>query len=405
VKDFIVAVDIGTSKVCTVVGKVINGQIEIAGKGIEACIGLKKGTIVDIDDTANSIKNSVKQAEGEANMSIYSGFVNITGMNINIIRSKCEIDISNENREVTQEDIDKIMNQVSQIPISDDSQIINIFTKQFTIDGCDEILDPLGMVGTKLEVDVDFVVGKKVSVQNIAKSMGKAGLKTDGYIIEALASSQVALLDDEKDMGVILIDVGGGITDVSVIKGNNIIYYGSIPVGGDHITNDISVGIKISYLEAEKIKREYALGLVSLITNDLEVQVNDISEGCRKSVRISTIVEIIEARIQEILALCKQLVDQAEIQNLDGVGLVLTGSGILSLEGVKQIAQNEFNSPVRIADYKSNIIPKPEYSTAIGMLRHILLNKKEVKIYSDVNQKKDGNGKFRFISKVRNFFN
>ncbi len=404
-KDFIVAVDIGTSKVCTVVGKVINGQIEIAGKGIEACIGLKKGTIVDIDDTANSIKNSVKQAEGEANMSIYSGFVNITGMNINIIRSKCEIDISNENREVTQEDIDKIMNQVSQIPISDDSQIINIFTKQFTIDGCDEILDPLGMVGTKLEVDVDFVVGKKVSVQNIAKSMGKAGLKTDGYIIEALASSQVALLDDEKDMGVILIDVGGGITDVSVIKGNNIIYYGSIPVGGDHITNDISVGIKISYLEAEKIKREYALGLVSLITNDLEVQVNDISEGCRKSVRISTIVEIIEARIQEILALCKQLVDQAEIQNLDGVGLVLTGSGILSLEGVKQIAQNEFNSPVRIADYKSNIIPKPEYSTAIGMLRHILLNKKEVKIYSDVNQKKDGNGKFRFISKVRNFFN
>ncbi|HOJ11596.1 MAG TPA: cell division protein FtsA [Clostridiales bacterium] len=290
-EDIIVGIDIGTTKVCTLIGKVNRtGQMEIYGKGCIPCDSVKKGVIIDIEAVSKAIRHSVEQAENSSGMRIGSAYVNIYGTHVSVLNHIDSIEVSSENRLITTNELDRLYNQIEHISIPEGSQIIDIIPRQYVIDGYDGIKDPLGMSGLNLEIDADIVVGKLTSVQNIIKSVEKAGLEVDGIIIESFATSELALTSEEKEMGVVLIDVGGGITDVSAFKNGKVLMYDSIPVGGDHITNDISIGLHISYSEAEKIKKQYELALTTLIKNDQEISVYDVNDEITRNIKVSQVI-------------------------------------------------------------------------------------------------------------------
>lgn len=389
--DLIVSIDIGTSKVCAMVGRVSkNSQLDIIGKGMVQCSGIKKGIIVDIDSTAASIRSAVEEAESSANLKVGSAYVNIHGMHVSVINNKSWISISNANREITQKDMDSVLYSVRDIDIPDDRQLIDVIPRQFIIDGYDEIVDPVGMVGTRLEVDADVIAGKITSVQNIVKSVERANIRIDGIVAEAFATGEIVLTPDEKDMGVIMLDIGGGVTDMSVFQGKRLIFYDSIPVGGDHITNDIAIGLRISSIEAEKIKRQFELALTSLIKNDQEITILDVNENKKKNVKVSEVVEIIEARVYEIFSLCRNQLLKAGIGKSPNSCVVLTGAGISYIDGNKQLAQEVFELPVRIASVNQQGISKPEYTAAAGIIRYIANIRKGGSIATEIKIQKSG---------------
>lgn len=405
--DIVVGIDIGTSKVCTSVGRINkDNQVEILGQGFVPCTGVRKGIIVDIESTANAIRDSVEAAEKSSNLKINSAFINILGTHVNVIGNRSSVSIPSENREITKKDVERVLHIVRDVPVDEDRQLIDIVPRQFVIDGYDEIIDPVGMVGVKLEVDADIVVGKITSVQNIVKSAERANIRVDGLVAEAFATGEILLAPEEKEMGVILIDVGGGITDISVFKNRRLIFYDSIPVGGDHITNDLSIGLRISVSEAEKLKRQFELALTSLIKNDQEVSVYDVNEDRKKEVRVSEIVEIIEARVYEIFSLCHELLVKNNVtSSLEG-GVVLAGAGISYVDGCKQLANEVFGLPVRIGTFKVSGVHKPEFATSVGMIKHISSLHKASSVSLDVRaqKQKDVENKEGFLIKLLNFF-
>lgn len=407
-EDLIVSIDIGSSKVCVIVGCIDKtNYIDIIGKEIVGTSGVKKGIIVDIDHTAEAIKSCLSAIESAQGIKINSAFVNISGMHVDIISNVSSINIDNADHEITKDDIDRLFYKAGDISLPEDKQVIDIIPRYFSIDGYDNIVDPIGMVGVNLKVHADVLVGKITSVKNIVKSVEKAGIKIDGIIAEAYATGGFLLTDDEKESGSILIDVGGGVTDISVFKNNRLLFYDSIPVGGDHITNDISVGLRISYKEAEKIKRKYELALTSLINNDQEITVIDVSQDSEKNVMVSEVVEIIEARVHEILSLCANRVDELDVQNQIGSGIVLTGGGISYIDGNKQLAAEIFGIPSRIASYRISDGLKPEFYTAAGIIKYVSGAMKdigkELNQVSVIKQKPVGNGE-SFVDKIIGFF-
>ncbi|PNT92772.1 cell division protein FtsA [Clostridium thermosuccinogenes] len=408
--DIVVGIDIGTTKVCTLIGRLKEGnKIETLGRGVAPCSGVKKGVIVDLESTAGSIANSIRQAENMAQLKVESAYINISGAHVDIIKTLNEISISNEDHEVTSHDVERLLFMAGNTEIAEDRQIIDIIPNQYILDGYEEILDPTGMTGVKLALDADVVAGKLTSVQNIVRSIGKSGIKLDGFIVEALATASIALTSDEREIGAILIDIGGGVTDVSIFKKNRLIFYDSIPVGGDHITNDISIGLKIPAHEAEKLKKKYELALTSLINNDQEVSVTDGDTGRKKSVKVSEIVDIIEARVTEIFTLCRDRIADSGIYESLNAGVVLTGGGISYLQGAEQIAGSVFELPAKVANYKAYGITKPEHITSAGIVKHASERSKYSTVKSTTRVQKseaDGRktGNTGILGKVFEFF-
>lgn len=370
--EVIVAVDIGSSKVCTVISQVVKaGSVQILGKGIDNCSGVKKGIIIDIDATSKSIRHSIEQAEALANLKVVSAFVNISATHADIIKNRNLIVLGAENREITTKDVEKLLYSSMEIPLSEDREIVDVIPDQYIVDGCEEIIDPIGMTGTRLEADVNIIAGKITSVQNIIKSMERADIKVDGLIVEGFSTSEILLTPEEKDMGTIMLDIGGSTTDISVFKNKNIIHYGSIPVGGDHITNDIAIGLKIPTSEAERIKRHYELALTSLIKNDQDITVSDLNDNRKKNVRVSELVEIIEARVFEIFSLAREQIDKSGISNAKYSEIVLTGAGISYIDGNIQLAGEVFQKPVRVANIRMGETFKCEFFVSAGMTKYV----------------------------------
>lgn len=400
--DLIVSIDIGTSKACVLIGRINkNSQLEIIGRGMAPCSGLKKGVIVDIESTAASIKNALENAESAANVRVGSAYVNIHGMHVNVINNRSWMSING--REITQRDVDSVLHEVGNIEVQEDRQLIDVIPRQYIIDGYDEIIDPVGMVGTRLEVDADILVGKITSVQNIVKSMERVDLKIDGIVAEAFATGEIGLTADEKDIGVALLDVGGSVTDISLYIGKRLVFYDTIPVGGDHITNDIAIGLRISNQEAEKIKRQFELALTSLIKNDQEISVLDINENKKKNVKVSEVVEIIEARVYEIFSLCRNQMEKTGFRIPDGGSVVMTGAGISYVDGCRQLAQEVFELPVRVVQAgQLQGVSKPEFIAAAGMIRYIANIKKGGSTANEVKLKKAASPQLKpsFIDKI-----
>jgi cell division protein FtsA len=384
----VVGIDIGSSKVCTLVGSVNNGhQLDIIGKGIASCNGVKKGVIVDVERTAASIAASVEQAQTSADAKICSAYVNLAGMHVDILKCKGSLEIAGKGREITSGDVEMVLHSAEEeAELQEGMDIIDVIPVRYVLDGYDEIQDPVGMIGTRLEVEADIVIGKVAAVKNILKSLNIAGLKTDGIVLEAFALAEMQLSSEEKKNGVLLVDVGGGITNITAIKNDRLLLFDSIPVGGDHITSDISIGLQTSISEAEKIKRQYELALTTLIDNDQNLFVNDIKEKVKKTVKVSEVVEIIEARVYEIFSLCGELLDKKGLQQGFDAGVVLTGSGISHLDGNKQIAGEVFELPVRVAGIPSGELAdlRREFITAAGIVKYVSGSTKNEGVGSEI---------------------
>jgi len=406
VEDIISCIDIGTSKVCAFVARLSElGNVEILGKAIEPCSGVKKGVIVDIDSVSDAVRSCVQKLKALTNISIESAYVNVMGLHVDLFYFKSSVDVLRQDHEITSGDIERVLKKVEDVKLPEDLRIIDIVPRQYIVDGCDGIIDPLGMAGVKLEVESDVVVGKITTFNNIVKSLEEANVTIDGFIAEALALGETALTFDEKEMGAVLIDIGGGVTNVSVFKNKSIVLYDSIPVGGDHITNDISIGLRISSSDAEKLKREYSLALTSLISNDHEITVNELDGNTRKTIKVSQVVEIIEARIQEIFLLCKEKLEETgEFKDFSGE-IVLAGAGISYMDGSVELAKEVFNLPVRLVAYKSLGIANPEYLTSIAILRYVAermkSGRKDTKSSKPNRQKKE----FGILKKIASLFN
>ncbi len=403
--NLIVSIDIGTSKACALIGRINkNSQLDIIGRGMAPCSGLKKGVIIDIESTAASIKSALEDAESAANVRVGSAYVNIHGMHVSVINNRSWMSING--REITQRDVDSILHEVGDIEIQEDRQLIDVIPRQYIIDGYDEIIDPVGMVGTRIEVDADILIGKITSVQNIVKSMERVGIKIDGVVAEAFATGEISLTADEKDIGVAMLDVGGSVTDISLYIGKRLVFYDTIPVGGDHITNDIAIGLRISNAEAEKIKRQFELALTSLIKNDQEISVLDINENKKKSVKVSEVVEIIEARVYEIFSLCKNQMIKAGFNIPEGGSVIMTGAGISYVDGCRQLAHEVFDLPVRVVQAgQLQGVSKPEFIAAAGMIRYVANVKKGISTASEIKLKKTANPqvKVSFMDRIISF--
>ncbi|MEI6601924.1 MAG: cell division protein FtsA [Clostridia bacterium] len=383
-KDVVVAIDIGSSKIVTIIGNIDGrGWVEIHGKGISHHDGIKKGIIVDIDTVADAIARSVGIAEREANLRVCSAYVNLFGLHSLVLERTTSIPLTNRTFTVMQNEITSLLEKICQVNAPKGMALVDVIPKQYFIDQYEGIVDPLGMSASTVGLEADVVLGNSIYVQSVIKSMQNVGIKIDGFILEALAESTVVLNDEEKETGVLLLNVGGSMTDFSIHMDGKLVLYQSILVGGHHISSDLAVCLKISLHEAEKIKRKYELALTSLIENDQDVYVKDIETSRRKSIRVSETIEIIEARIYDIFELVKQSITDAgftgSFQNI-----VLSGAGIHYMDGAPQMAEAVFKLPARNASWRNIGGESPENGIAIAMIKYVSVQGKKQMKASDI---------------------
>lgn len=373
---YVASLDIGSSKVCVLIAEMNRKQFNILGVGTAECKGVKKGIIVDIDATVEAIKNAVRQAEQMSNREIKSVFVNMIGGYTSIYKNKGVIAVTREDKEITQEDVKRVLQAARVISVPADKEIIDTIPEQFIVDGYDGIRDPIGMVGVRLEVDVNLIVASCTTVQSIVRSIQKSGLSLDGIILEPVATATAVLNEDEKELGVVLIDVGAETTDISVFKKGNLIYTKVIPVGGNHITNDISVICKISSADSEKIKRQYGVASSQMIKENDVIRISNIAGKGEKEINLRDVAEIVDARVGETLYLIRKNLEENNLLNTLSAGVVITGGGLFNIKGIVDVAAECFELPVRLG-YPNYIgVANPIYSASTGMALYALKQKR-----------------------------
>jgi len=370
--DVIVGVDIGSSKVSTVIAKANrHGQMEFMGSGLVPCTGIKKGLIVDLEAVSKSIKASISMAEKTANIRVGAVYLGLSGFHALLVPSHGKISFDGNMKEITAEDVGRVLKDAKDFEIPYDKQVVDVIPHQYIIDGYDEIVDPTGMMGAVVEVDADVVIGNAIATQSLLKSVERAGYQVSGIVIEAIATGEVVLSEEEKELGVLLVDVGGGKTDFAFFKGGRIKYYDSIPIGGEHITNDMVIGLKISYNEADRLKKQFPLAQKALINNDQSITIYSIGESCQKIIKISDVVEIIEARVDEIFTMLNEKLIEAGIKEEIAAGVVLVGQGIYHVVGAKEVAQDILELPTRFVNPKLPAGLKLSYVTSLGIIKYV----------------------------------
>ncbi len=381
----VAAIDIGTTKICVLIGhKLGDGQVEILGVGRVPSEGLRKGVVVDIAKTVRSIREAVKEAELMADTTIESAIVGISGGHIQSRNAYGAVPI--EKGAVSQEDINAVIAAAKAVPLSEGQQILHVLPQFFSIDGSERIQDPLGMHGIRLEAQVHMVTGGITSVQNLITCCERAGVKVQDVVLEQLASAQAVLNQDERELGVGVIDIGGGTSDLAIYQNGSIRHTMVLPIAGNHFTNDLAIGLRITVADAERVKREYGLASTHLLLEDKEVEVEMVQGGKKQMANTRTITEILEPRAQELLSIIHEEVLARNMESLLVSGLVITGGGSL-LEGIKEVAESIFNVPVRIG--KPNIVHddpeilgNPMYATGYGLLLYATKKRQVAGLYT-----------------------
>jgi cell division protein FtsA len=369
--DVIVGLDIGTTKIAAVVAEINPaGGADIIGLGTSPSKGLRKGVVINIDGTVESIRKAVEEAEQMAGVEINNVYTGIAGGHIKGFNSRGVIAI--KDREVTKHDIDRVIEAAKAVAIPTDREVIHVLPREFIIDDQDGIREPLGMSGVRLEAEVHIVTGAVTSAQNIIKSCKRAGLEVNGMVLQQLASSYAALNDDEKDLGVAIIDIGGGTTDIAIFVQGSIWHTAVIALGGNHLTNDIAVGLRTPTPEAERIKVKYGCALASLVRPDETIEVPSVGGRKPRSLSRDVLCRIIEPRMEESISLSWDEIKRAGFENLIPSGVVITGGSSI-LEGMTELAEQIFNLPVRRGVPRqlgglADIINSPIYTTGVGLV-------------------------------------
>ena len=370
-KNLIVGLDVGTSKVVAIVGEIgDDGEIEIVGLGSHPSYGLKRGVVVNIESTVQSIQRAVEEAELMAGCQINGVFAGIAGSHIRSLNSHGIVAI--KDKEVTSSDVDRVIDAARAVAIPADQRIVHILPQEFIIDNQDGIKEPIGMSGVRLESRVHIVTGALSAAQNIIKCVRRCGLEVDDIILEQIASSYSVLLEDEKDLGVCLVDIGGGTTDIAVFTEGAIRHTAVIPIAGDQVTNDIAVALRTPTQYAEEIKIKYACALAQLASPEDSIEVPSVGERPPRRLQRQTLAEVVEPRYEELLTLIQAELQRSGFEDLIAAGIVLTG-GSSKMEGLAELAEEIFHVPVRIGVPHTvtglvDVVRNPIYATGVGLL-------------------------------------
>ncbi|MDO8461982.1 MAG: cell division protein FtsA [Deltaproteobacteria bacterium] len=369
-EDRVVGLDIGTTKICAIVGQITDDGIDIIGIGSHPSRGLRKGVVINIESTVESIKRAIEEAEMMAGMEITSVYTGIAGGHIRGINSHGIVPI--KEREVKQSDVERVIDAAQAVVIPLDREVIHVIPQEFVIDGQDGIHDPVGMSGVRLEAKVHIVTAAVTSAQNIVKCANRAGLNVNDIILEQLASAEATLTQEEKELGVALIDIGGGTTDIAIFSGGSVVYTSVLSLGGNHITNDIAVGLRTPAAEAEKIKQKYGCSLSSMVQKEETIEVPSVGGRSDRILSRQILSEIIEPRVEEIFNLVRQEIAKSGYEDLIASGIALTGGSTL-LEGMPELAEQVFNLPVRRGIPRGigglvEVVKRPMYATGVGLV-------------------------------------
>ena len=388
--DIIVGIDIGTSKVCCCLGQINKfNQVEILDSSSVACEGLKKGKIVSQEAVARAIRFAISDIEATQDFIIKSAYVNIVGSYVSVFKTKYSVKLEDKYAGVSQNDIDAIIKSVGNLEVPEGQQIIDVVPSKFITDS--RITDdPIGIFTNFLEAELDVIIADKNVVKTIGLAMQKAGLQINGIVTNGFAMKDIVLSDEEKLDGVLLLDIGAGNVDISVFRDNGILYADSIPVGGDTITNDISIGLEISYQEADKLKKQYGLSKVEYIDNDYSITLSTYKgDEKNKTVKCSELVEIMEARVDEIFMIIKQKIEENNLKPFVH-SCVISGQGINSINKSEKTAEEILGVPVRFGNSKTANLIKPECVGAYGIVKYVsnIKHSKNIgsKIQEDVDQ-------------------
>jgi cell division protein FtsA len=370
-RNLIVGLDIGTSKVVAIVGETkADGALEIIGIGSHPSRGLKKGVVVNIESTVQSIQRAVEEAELMAGCEIHSVYAGIAGSHVRSLNSHGIVAI--KDKEVVQGDVERVIDAAKAVAIPADQKILHVLPQEYIIDAQEGIRDPIGMSGVRLEAKVHIVTGADSAAQNIVKCVQRCGLAVDDIVLEQLASSYAVLTEDEKDLGVCVVDIGGGTTDIAVFGGGAIRHTAVIPIAGDQVTNDIAVSMRTPTQYAEDIKIKYACALSQLANPDETIEVPSVGDRPPRRLARQTLAEIVEPRYEELFALVRDELRRAGLEEAVATGIVLTG-GSAKMEGAVELAEEVFHMPVRlgIPQYVSglvDVVSNPIHATGVGLL-------------------------------------
>ena len=372
-ENMIVGLDIGTSKVVAIVGKrKMDGTIEVVGIGSHPSRGLKRGVVVNIETTVQAIQRAVEEAELMAGCRIHSVYAGIAGSHIKSLNSHGIVAI--RDREVTQADIDRVIDAAQAVAIPADQKILHILPQEFVIDNQEGIKEPMGMSGVRLEAKVHLVTCAVNAAQNIEKCIRRCGLEADDIILEQLASSHAILTEDEKELGVCVVDMGGGTTDIAVFTGGAIRHTAVIPIAGDQVTNDIAMALRTPTQNAEEIKIKYACALTQLAGADETIKVPSVGDRAPRDLSRQALAEVVEPRYEELFTLVQSELRRSGFEDLVPSGIVITG-GASTMEGVVELAEEIFHMPVRLAcphavSGMTEVVNNPIYATGVGLLIH-----------------------------------
>ena len=368
----VVGLDIGTSKVCAIVGEMTDHGVEIIGLGTHASQGLRKGVVINIESTVNSVKKAVEEAALMAGCEIHTVYASISGGHIKAFNSHGIVAV--KNKEVTQRDLERVIDAAKAVAIPMDREVLHVLPQDYIIDDQDGIREPLGMSGVRLEAKVHIVTGALTSVQNIIKCCNRTGLNVAEIVLAPLAAAEAALTDEERELGVVLVDMGGGTTDIALFHDGTVKHTAVLGIGGNHVTNDIAAGLRTPFNDAERIKQRYGFAKATMVSEDERVEVPSLAGKGAGSVSRQILCAIIEPRLDEIFELIQKEIAKSGYEGALASGVVITGGSML-LPGAIEMAERSFGLPVRLGVPAHvggivDVVDSPAYAAAVGLVLH-----------------------------------
>jgi cell division protein FtsA len=369
---YIIGLDVGSTKTCALIAEVDGEQVKFLALGAAESKGLRKGLIVNLDSTVSSIRRAVEEAEGVANVPVESAVIGVAGGHVRGVNSRGGVTLGNRARDIERDDVRRAVDAARNITLPEDREVLHVLPHEFMVDAQDGIRDAIGMVGQRLEANVHLVTSSIAATQNLVTAANRAGILVSDTVLEPLASAEACLTQDERDLGCCLLDIGGGTTELIVYGGGVVRHTSAVPVGGDHFTNDLAVGLRTPIPEAEKIKRRHGCASSSLLHEDTSIEIASVGDRPPRTIFARMLTDIIEPRAMEFLALIRDDLQRSGLDRQIPAGFVLAGGGA-RLTGLIDLAEQSFHLPVRIAEPKGladlpEQVAQPEYATVVGLV-------------------------------------
>jgi cell division protein FtsA len=369
---YLVGLDIGSTKTSVLIAEVDEHQVKFLALGAAESKGLRKGLIVNLDSTVSSIRRAVEEAESVANVPVESALIGVAGSHVRGVNSRGGVTLGNRPRDIEREDVRRAIDTSRNISLPEDREVLHVLPHEFIVDAQDGIRDAVGMVGHRLEANVHLVTSSVAATQNLVTAANKAGILISDTVLEPLAAAESCLMQDERDLGCCLLDIGGGTTELIVYGSGVVRHTGAVPVGGDHFTNDLAVGLRTPIPEAERIKHRHGCAAASLLQEDTAIEIASVGDRPPRTIFARALTDIIEPRATEFLALLRDELQRAGVLGQIPAGFILAGGGS-RLHGLAELAEDTFHLPVRIAEPKGLVdlpeqVAQPEYATVVGLV-------------------------------------